>query len=139
MIQENDKEIIYEQNMQEQCHQLRYRNQQQKQHLSLGDISPIWNSRLKGKQSALFLISLTRLQWLFEIIHPKKCVVAEHMDFHHHILIIVINAQVLETNSHFTLQWAFLKKLRRIKTDLSNTGMKNICRHKVRSFYNSSL
>ena len=81
MIQENDKEIIYEQNMQEQCHQLRYRNQQQKQHLSLSDISPIWNSRLKGKQSPLFLISLTRLLWLFEIIHPKKCVVAEAYGF----------------------------------------------------------
>ena len=81
MIQENDKEIIYEQNMQEQCHQLRYRNQQQKQHLSLSDISPIWNSRLKGKQSPLFLISLTRLQWLFEIIHSKKCVVAEAYGF----------------------------------------------------------
>ena len=60
------------------------------------------------------------------------------MAFHPHILISVINAQGLETNSHFTLPCAFLKKLKRIKTDLSNTGMKNICRHNVSSFYNIS-
>src|SRR6476619_5276284 len=62
MIQKNNKEIIYEQNVQEQCHRLRYRDQQE-------------------KQSSMFLISLTRFLWLFEIIHPKKCVVAEAYGF----------------------------------------------------------
>jgi hypothetical protein len=82
MIQKNDKEIIYEQqNMQEQYHQIRHHSQQQKQQLSLSDISPIWASRLKEKQSPLFLLSFTRLLWLFEIIHPKKCVVAEAYGF----------------------------------------------------------
>ncbi len=81
MIQKNNKEIIYEHNIQEQFHKLRYRNQQQKQPLSLSDISPIWTARLKEKQTFLFLISLTRLLWLFEIIHPKKCVVAEAYGF----------------------------------------------------------
>jgi len=81
MIQKNNKEIIYEQNVQEQCHRLRYRDQQQKQPLLLSDISPIWAARLQEKQSSMFLISLTRFLWLFEIIHPKKCVVAEAYGF----------------------------------------------------------
>ncbi len=49
--------------------------------LSLIDISPRWAMRLKEKRSLIFLLSFTRLRWLFQIIHPKKCVVAEAYGF----------------------------------------------------------
>ena len=82
MIQENKKEIIYEKNIKSQRHKLQHYNQKQKHPLSLSDISPIWATRLNEKQSSyLFPISLTRLLWLFEIIQPKKCVVAEAYGF----------------------------------------------------------
>ena len=75
----------YEQRqIKEQRCQLQSHNQHHYPHqqpLSLGDISPTWAIRLKEKRSHLFLISLTRLKWLFEIIHPKKCVVAEAHGF----------------------------------------------------------
>ena len=49
--------------------------------LTLEDISPIWNNRLKEKQSFRFFIAFKRLKWLFEILHSKKCVVAEAYGF----------------------------------------------------------
>jgi hypothetical protein len=49
--------------------------------LSINEISPIWAIRLKEKKSSLFLLSLTRFRWLFQILHPKKCVVAEAYGF----------------------------------------------------------
>jgi hypothetical protein len=82
MMQRNDHQIIDEQKIKKQQEQLPYYNQHhQQQILSLSDISPTWALRLKEKRSPLFLISLTRLQWLFEIINPKKCVVAEAHGF----------------------------------------------------------
>ncbi len=87
MIQGNDHGLInYEQQQQQikkQQERLQYHNQYHhpQQPLSLSDISPTWDIRLKEKQSHLFLTSLTRLRWLFEIIHPKKCVVAEAYGF----------------------------------------------------------
>ena len=81
-MQRNDHEIIYEKQIKKQQEQLPYYNRHhQQQPLSLNDISPTWALRLKDKRSPLFLISLTRLQWLFEIINPKKCVVAEAYGF----------------------------------------------------------
>lgn len=65
-------------------HQLQNHNKHHPPHLqplSLDHILPKWAMRLKEKGSSVFLISLTRLKWLFEIIHPKKCVVAEAYGF----------------------------------------------------------
>lgn len=77
-MQRNDHGLIFEQQIKKQ-QQLQYQHHQQP--LSLSDISPTWAIRLKEKRSPLFLISLTRLRWLSEIIHPKKCVVAEAYGF----------------------------------------------------------
>ncbi len=77
-MQTNDHGLIYEPQIKNQQQQLQY---QQQQIMSLSDISPTWATRLKEKQSPLFLISLARLRWLSEIIHPKKCIVAEAYGF----------------------------------------------------------
>lgn len=61
---------------------LKYTDEYNEQRLSaLNEISPIWAKRLKEIQSIKFLISLKRLQWLFEIIQAKKCVVGEAHGF----------------------------------------------------------
>ncbi len=81
MIQRNDHDLICEQQIKNQQQYLQDHYECKQQHLSLSDISPMWAMRLKEKQSPLFLVSLTRLRWLSEIIHPKKCVVAEAYGF----------------------------------------------------------
>lgn len=84
MIQRNDHENIYDPQVKKQKQQQQIKYSQYDCHqypLSLEDISPKWAIRLKEKRSPLFLISLTRLQWLFQILHPKKCVVAEAYGF----------------------------------------------------------
>ncbi len=87
MVHRNGHWLIYYEQQRlkkQQQHQLQYHNKHhhpRQQSLSLGDISPTWAIRLKEKRSPMFLISLKRLKWLFEIIHPKKCVVAEAHGF----------------------------------------------------------
>ncbi len=81
-MQEDDRGISKRQMKNQKRQQLQYHSQHGiKQYLSLMDISPRWAMRLKEKRSLMFLLSLTRLQWLFQIIHPKKCVVAEAYGF----------------------------------------------------------
>ena len=85
MIQRNDCENIYDPLLKEQKQQrpLQYDDQNNchPYPLSLGDISPTWAVRLKEKRSSLFLLSLTRFRWLFQILHQKKCIVAEAYGF----------------------------------------------------------
>jgi hypothetical protein len=85
VIQRNDYENIYDPLLKEQKQQrpLQYddQNNSHPYPLSLGSISPTWAGRLKEKRSSLFLLSLTRLTWLFQILHQKKCVVAEAYGF----------------------------------------------------------
>ncbi len=80
MLKLNDQKIINIQRLKKQ-HDLKYDDKNDRSTLTLADISPIWNNRLKEKQSFLFLFSFKRLKWLFEILHPKKCVVAEAYGF----------------------------------------------------------
>jgi hypothetical protein len=83
-MQRNDQGLICKQDtkeQQQQQQQLQVQYNQQLRPLSLGDISPVWARRLNEKQSPMFAVSPTRLRWLFEIIHPRKCVVAEAYGF----------------------------------------------------------
>lgn len=81
MTHRNGHGLVYYEQQQHQLHIHNLHYHQYQQPFSLGDISPTWALRLKEKRSPLFSVSLKRLQWLFEIIHPKKCVVAEAYGF----------------------------------------------------------
>ncbi len=80
MLELNGQETINVQRLKKQ-QDLKYHTKKDRTALTLDDISPIWSNRLKEKQSFLFLISFKRLKWLFEILHTKKCVVAEAYGF----------------------------------------------------------
>ena len=80
MLKLNDQKIINIQRLKKQ-RDLKYYDKNGLYDLTLADKSPIWNNRLKAKKSFLFLFSFKRLKWLFEILHPKKCVVAEAYGF----------------------------------------------------------
>jgi hypothetical protein len=82
-MQENDHGLYNRQmkDQKQQQQQMQFNNQYEKRPVSLVDISPKWAVRLKEKRSLLFLISLRRLRWLFQILHPKKCIVAEAYGF----------------------------------------------------------
>jgi len=54
--------------------------QQQKETLTLSDISPKWAKRLREQQGR-GLLSITWLRWWFDIIYPPKCVVGEAHGF----------------------------------------------------------
>jgi hypothetical protein len=59
----------------QQIPQISVQVQLQEYNLGIEDISPIWNSRLKGKWPTLF--SKTWFKWYFELKRTSKCVVGE--------------------------------------------------------------
>jgi hypothetical protein len=59
----------------QQIPQISEQVQLQEYKLGIGDISPIWSSRLKGKWPTLF--SKTWFKWYFELKRTSKCVVGE--------------------------------------------------------------
>ena len=52
-------------------------NKQYHERLTFSGISPKWAKRLGHQQRLPIPMSLTWLQWWFEIINPSKCVVGE--------------------------------------------------------------
>ena len=63
------------QGMQRQIPQISEQVQLREHELGIEDISPIWDSRLKGKWPTLF--SKTWFKWYFELKRTSKCVVGE--------------------------------------------------------------
>ena len=61
--------------MQRQILQISKQVQLREHELGIEDISPIWDSRLRGKWPALF--SKTWFKWYFELKRTSKCVVGE--------------------------------------------------------------
>jgi hypothetical protein len=84
-MMQNDRETVWAFQIKKQKSLPQIQNTNTNNHhqysLLLNDISPIWAMRLKEKGSPLFLLSLTRFRWIFQILHPKKCVVAEAYGF----------------------------------------------------------